>query len=453
MTHQYIPQRPLGMFEKNQLAKQLTKGYASVTLTAVLHHPPRTISPAPFYKRYLYSALSPLIQQHPMLRLTVANIDQPSVHFVQLTRLRLDDLVMVTDQDAFWNVATQERIITEECQHEFNLFGMVPLWRLRVSCHPDRLDQCSITLSLQHVIADGLSTTIIWHDILRNLNNDNLENLDDKEMFDTSGTCDVPLPIEHRHGPYDPTISPQDPMPADGWQGDFPAPDNETLDTVLRLVKVDRSIWMRLVDKAKTRGVSMHAVIYASYLLSWMAEYPDRSVKTVTAINCRPYCHVPDDELGIFFGRYELGWPLADLASCTSFWTLAKDYHDLIQRNKLLTCQRSLLMGDSLPAYPDDYCNVWYDARKKYAMGRSGGLNMSDLGRFGYSVDGSWTLHDMWFAQSAHTFATILALNVITVNESMHAAITWQRGSVQENKALGVIDLFVSRLEKEAYLD
>lgn len=248
-------------------------------------------------------------------------------------------------------------------------------------------------------------------------------------------------------------------MPVDGWQGDFPAPENEKLDTVLRLVKVGSQAWSNLVKAAKSKGVSVHAVLYAAYLLSWVTEYPDQAVKFVSAINCRPYCQppIPANELGIFFGRYECGWPLEKLAlysssstSTDTFWKLAQDYHTLIQNNKLLTCQRSLLMGDALPNYPDDYCDVWYSAKRNFKMGRSGGLNISDLGRFSYVVRDAWTLDELWFAQSAHTYATILAINVITTNGTMHAAITWQRGSVQEEKALRFIDSFVSRLENES---
>ncbi|ORZ21508.1 alcohol acetyltransferase [Absidia repens] len=471
MDAKYILRRPLGMFEKNQVAKQLTKGYASVTLTAELQHPPRPTNTTAtnFYKQHLKSALLPLIQKHPMLRLSLLMADKPAARFVQLLHLQLDGLVIVTDQDRFWDQETQERIITEECQHEFDLFALKPLWRLRVSCHDDAADRCSITLSVQHVIADGLSTATLWKDILIYMNNssgdmDSVNKVDGDTVsfsFDTSDDCEVPLPIEDRNGPKDTTITASDPMPADGWQGDFPAPEGETLDTVLHLAKVGDKAWTNLLRKAKMNSVSMHAVVYAAYLLSWMSVYPNQPVKTATAINCRTYCQppIPDDELGIFFGRYECGWPLDKLdllvnnsTGRSAFWNLANIYHNLIQENKLLTCQRSLLMGDSLPAYPDAYCDVWYNARKNFKMGRSGGLNISDLGRFNYSSgdDDLWKLEHLWFAQSVHFYATILAVNVVTANGTMHAAITWQRGSVLENKALRFIDLFISTLEKES---
>ncbi|KAI8077781.1 alcohol acetyltransferase [Halteromyces radiatus] len=485
----YITQRPLGMFEKNQIAKQLTKGYASVTLTASLHHPPRSNGDIPtvFYKKYLYPALATMIQKHPMLRLTVHDTDKSSAHFVQLLKLAYDDLVLVTDHDQFWIPNIQETIITEECQHEFDLFGLCPLWRLRVSCHPDKLDQCSITLSVQHVIADGLSTTVLWQELLHNLNNidsNSHNHIVDSLYFDTSSVCQVPLAIEDRNGPKDINVSPSDPVPTDGWQGDYAAPPNEKLDTVMHLMQVDVQTWTSLLKKAKMYEVSLHAVLYSAYLLSWMSEYPDQAVKTVTAINCRTYCQppIPHDELGIFFGRFEYGWPLEKLNaltedttddetpldgnkhlfmndnidtgifSTTTFWKLAKIYHDVVQENKLLTCQRSLLMGDSLPNYPEDYCNVWYNARKMFEKGRSGGLNISDLGKFNYSTGAkaTWTLDHLWFSQSAHFYATILAVNAITVNGSMHATITWQRGSVQEEKALRFIELFHARLKKES---
>ncbi|KAI9309231.1 hypothetical protein BJ944DRAFT_154717, partial [Cunninghamella echinulata] len=256
----------------------------------------------------------------------------------------------------------------------------------------------------------------------------------------------------------------------DGWEGDFPAPENEQLDTVLHFMQIGGNTWSRLIQKSKQHQVSLHAIIYSAYLLSWISVYTDTSVKTVTAINCRPYCDPPvaNDELGIFFGRFEYGWPKEALlpfmeqdnnvtspSSSSSFWKLAKLYHQLVQENKLLTCQRSLLMEDALPTFPESYCNVWYQSRKTFKMGRSGGLNISDLGKFVQDEKNDegrnkWVLNNLWFCQSAHIYATVIAVNVVTSNGNMNATITWQRGSIIEEKALKFLENFKQRLENEA---
>ncbi|CAO3642026.1 unnamed protein product [Cunninghamella echinulata] len=483
MKPEYILQRPIGMFEKNQIAKQLTKGYASVTLTAILDHPSRSSSSSEsestthFYKKQLYPALNLLIQSHPMLQLCVLNADQPSARFVQLTTLKLDDLVIVSENDRYWETECQKRVITNECQHEFDLFALKPLWRLNVSAHSDRSDQCSITFTVQHVIADGLSTLIVWKDLLRYLNNQHqhqasFNNIDiTSAYFDTSKPCNIPLPIEQRNAPKDPNVKPGPPVPEDGWEGDFPAPEKEQLDTIIHLMQIRGDTWSQLIQKSKQHQVSLHAIIYSAYLLSWTSIYPDISVKTVTAINCRPYCDPPvgNDELGIFFGRFEYGWPKETLipfieqqdsdetsSSSSSFWKLAKVYHQLVQENKLLTCQRSLLMEDALPTYPESYCNVWYQSRKSFKMGRSGGLNISDLGKFVQEDEknnegrNKWVLNNLWFCQSAHIYATVIAVNVVTSNGNMNTTITWQRGSIIEEKALKFVEKFKQTLENEA---
>ncbi|CAO3647632.1 unnamed protein product [Cunninghamella blakesleeana] len=474
MKSEYILQRPLGMFEKNQVAKQLTKGYASVTLTAILDHPPRPQAEpiTLFYKKHLYSALERLIQSHPMLQLCVLNADKPSAQFIQLTHLNLNDLVIISENDEFWDTSCQERIITNECQHEYDLFSLKPLWRLHVSAHPDRPDQSSITFTVQHVISDGLSTLIVWKDLLQYLNDqkhqksDFIIDITSKTHFDTSKPCDIPLPIEQRNAPKDPNVTPSPPVPEDGWEGDYVAPENEQLDTIVHMMQIKSDVWSKLVKKAKQHQVSLHAVIYSAYLLTWGLLYPDTSVKTATAINCRTYCNPPvsNDELGIFFGRLECGWPKEKLFQFTehgetslAFWRLAKTYHQFVQDNKLLTCQRSLLMEDTLPTYPESYFDVWYNSRKLFKMGRSGGLNISDLGRFvqdnnnnNNQIENSWILNNLWFCQSAHIYATVIAVNVVSTNGNMNATITWQRGSVFEDRALKFLDEFKQRLEIEA---
>ncbi|KAI8071235.1 hypothetical protein BC940DRAFT_317049 [Gongronella butleri] len=451
-------QRQLGMLEKNQIAKQLTKGYASVTLTAIVNHPPRPIAtnPASFYIQQFQPALQRMLAQHPMLRLTVADVEKPSAHFVQLDRFLMDDLVFITENHEFWEKPCLERIIREECQHHFDLFASVPLWRLRVSCHAQQLDSCCVTLTLQHVIMDGLSTLVFWKDLLQHLNDTN-DQKDASGVIDLDPVVNVPLPFELRGcpivelGPY------SDFIPENGWQGDFAARENEELDTVVHIDHFGGDALATLVKRAKIEYVSVHSAIYAAYLLAWASRYQGRSVKTATAINCRPFCVPPvGDELGIFFGRYECGWDEITLAlhaenDLASFWDLAREYHTRLQAKKQETCQRTLLTDSLLPTYPESYCNVWTSARKKFSMGRSGGLNISDLGRFDVDQEGkAWTMTETWFCQSAHSFATVIALNVITTCGQLDVAFTWQQGSVVDHTAKDVIRSFMRILSSQA---
>ncbi|ORX44418.1 hypothetical protein DM01DRAFT_1267216, partial [Hesseltinella vesiculosa] len=222
----------------------------------------------------------------------------------------------------------------------------------------------------------------------------------------------------------------------DGWQGDFSPPENESLDTVVCLENIDGESWSKILRQAKQEQVSVHSMLYAAYLLAWASVYPARSVKTATAINCRQLCIPPvGKELGIFFGRFECGWDQETLGAhvndAKKFWDFAHKYHTILQSNKEDTCRQALQLGETLVQFPEAYCNVWLSCRNNFHMGRSGGLNISDLGRFVPSACETWRLQEVLFCQSAHLFATVIALNIVTSCGKMNATFTWQRGSIE----------------------
>ncbi|KAI8074622.1 alcohol acetyltransferase-domain-containing protein, partial [Gongronella butleri] len=300
------------------------------------------------------------------------------------------------------------------------------------------------------------STLVFWKDLLRHLN-DTKDLTDETNEIEMEPVVEVPLPFEQRGCPIVDLGPNLDFIPDNGWQGDYPAHENEELNTVVHINQFEGDALKKLVKRAKLEGVSVHSAIYTAYLLAWVTHYQGRTVKTATAINCRPFC-VPavGDELGVFFGRFECGWDEITLAlhaanDFASFWDLAREYHKRLQSKKQETCQRTLMMDSLLKTFPESYCDVWTSARKKYLMGRSGGLNISDLGRFDVDQEGNaWTMKEMWFCQSTHSFATAIALNVITACGKLDVAFTWQQGAVVDHKAEAVIRSFLKILSNQA---
>ncbi|CAO3599981.1 unnamed protein product [Absidia cylindrospora] len=133
--------------------------------------------------------------------------------------------------------------------------------------------------------------------------------------------------------------------------------------------------------------------------------------------------------------------------TCPLLWRLAVHYHAALQSNKSRVAVGGQFLG--LLDYPKGYVGYWHDKRKKNRMGREGGLEHSDLGRF-HSADGenaTWLLDGLWFAQSAQIYTTALGLNTITVKDVVYASFGCQRGSLDESKVTKVMDRFVDILQ------
>ncbi|KAF7727579.1 hypothetical protein EC973_007340 [Apophysomyces ossiformis] len=454
----YTRQRKLGILEKYQVSKQLNNAYGNVVVMGMLQHESRPDGGKEFYLDKFYAALSKLIRDHPQLCLAVAEEDQPSAHFVHLTSFDFAEVLHLVEEP-YWE--TQTDVLADECRIEFDLKNTtLPLWRLRVSFHPERPEECAVTLAIHHTMGDGMSLSIFWHEFLLHINT--VEAVPRTTYVLERQAEAVPPPMEDRNPP---TANVLDvlgtvlagrlkALPVIGrlfgptsWAGEFPAAENEMHHTVVRLAQVDGDAWAKLTQIAKQRKLSAHAVLYAALLLAWTDIYPDQKALDIsTPINCRALCQppVPKNELGNFVGVYERLWK----RPFPEFWSLAEIYHKALQRSKPTATKKSTMLK-FLPKYPESYNNMWYDKRKGFPMGRSGGLELSDLGRF-ECHEGDWQLKSIWFCQSSHTYTTAIGANTITANGSMYATIVWQKDSLDETKAEKFVSRFAQRLIAEA---
>ncbi|KAI8143519.1 hypothetical protein BJV82DRAFT_610732 [Fennellomyces sp. T-0311] len=168
--------------------------------------------------------------------------------------------------------------------------------------------------------------------------------------------------------------------------------------------------------------------------------YPNTMVKTTTPTNCRPVSpQVARDEMGNFFGAYTHTWTKSDV----KFWDRAKIYGQLLKANKT---QAAKVAGQLsyFSKYPEDYCDFWY-GHLENPMGRSGGIELSDLGRV--VLNKSWQIQSLWFCQSAQVFTSPLSINTISTQDTMYASIGWQRGSLDESKADALGPLLLETLK------
>ncbi|KAK4519472.1 uncharacterized protein ATC70_009708 [Mucor velutinosus] len=461
--------RPLGLLEKYQLSKQLTKAYGNITLTAELEHPVLyhdTMLANDQEKLYQHSfapALTCLVQTHPHLSLTVRDKTESTAHFVQLDTINLADNVQLTD------IASLQDLIAEQTGAEFDVDTLLPLWRIKIM--PQTSTSCIVVLAVHHIIFDGMSLTTFWGDFLKKLNAKQESQMVDKEegLIIRVKEATVPLPYEASGAPslsltWDvvpvlchsliPKLLPTaiaryvDPVSYDGWKGDFAAIDGEAHNTDVRLISVPCDIWKPIMNECKRQGISVHAILFMALMLTWKRLYPDQTTEASTPINCRGLCNppVPNNQIGNFVGAYTSIWTGKQLQQ--DIWLLAKKYHNDLNKNKIDGAKQPLFLK-YLPEFPASYCDFWYDKRKNSAMGRAGGIELSDLGRFSCpsQQDTAWKVKQMYFCQSAQTFTNAFHLNSVTTNDTLFCTVSWQKGSLDTAKINKFHDTFIGILK------
>lgn len=460
--------RPLGLLEKYQISKQTVKAYGNVVLAAQLEHPAGNQKPHLFFRNAFQPALAHLIQTHPSLSVIVRNANESTAHFEQLTTVDISAIVNVVD-----NLDNLQELIRNEICKEFDIEAYNPLWRLSVM--PTSETTCTVVFAAHHVICDGMSLAIFWKDFLNALNTYYGAGIKDEQQLITVPDVKMAAPYELCNPPeisiiwdvipilfknFAPNFLPEflvnyiNPLKHKAWQGDQAAVEGEPHNTNVRLICVPRNIWKPLMVEAKSRKISAHAILYIATISSWAELYPGCTTEVGTPINCRSICRPPISprQMGNFVGNHVAVWSDKQLSKNSNgkFWCLAASYHEDVQKNKVKAAKQSLYLN-FLPEYPESFSNFWYDKRKNSRLGRAGGIEVSDLGRFedeGVKISKYWNLQNLHFCQSAQVFTNALQVNSVSFNDNLYLTLSWQKGALEESKINKFHDVFIRTLDR-----
>ncbi|KAI9315115.1 hypothetical protein BX666DRAFT_358218 [Dichotomocladium elegans] len=459
-------QRGVGLLEKYQISKLLTKCYGSVSNTALLRH--RTARPdsdpeaiQTFYLKALHPALSRLVKKHPFLSVIPVDVDQPTAHFALLESYDLRDIVHVNPSFRYWEHLSD--LIRGAVKYEFDHLrpNGLPMWSLQIDVHPDRPYECAMTLIVYHLIMDGRSVLVFWRDLLNELKMIGGGESQQQQPFVVA--CDpdavVPPPYEERN----PVLRASTALwgtkedEAQMWQGDYEAnrdPATAQCDTDVRQFKVDGDAWAKIVSTSKSHGVTPHAPIMIACVSAFAELYPGRVLRTMTAVNTRPLCNppVPDDEFGNFFGVFFKFWrSAAAMHEKKSFWDQCIEYQNFVREHKTSAAAFTQNVLRPLESFPESFCRFWTDNLTKYALGRPGGIALSDLGILRTDAQSSeWTLEEIYFSQAAHMYTLAMGLNVISLPHGMFGTLCWHKGAVDPAKADRFGGLVAKKLEEIA---
>ncbi|KAI8055601.1 uncharacterized protein B0P05DRAFT_641257 [Gilbertella persicaria] len=349
-------ERNLGLLEKYQLACNLLNCYGSIKLPVLLDHLAVEGYPAHFHLNTFQPALRTLLDAHPNLLVTIRDKKTKHAHFVLLSHADLSKIVLITQpQEKKMDQIVQELVSIQYFDNQdIETDPLLPLWRLHVV--PQSTTSCIVSFVVSHVVADGMSLTVIWKEFLKALKNDSHTD-SSKYIVKINTNQRVPPPYEKSgassvsfirdvlpkaYTDLLPSVLPTclarliNPIRYKSWKGEALAVPGQKHDSC-------------------KRGISAHAVLVAAKFLVWAHLYPQACTKFYTSINTRGFCHPPlsPNRIGNFIGIHDSIWDTQQLLT-QDIWTIAAMYHQDLQKHKYDGIKETLMIK-YLGSYPKGY--------------------------------------------------------------------------------------------------
>ncbi|KAI9289892.1 alcohol acetyltransferase [Umbelopsis sp. AD052] len=449
--------RPLGLLEKYQIGKRLANCYGTVTLTVNLHH--ATSRPAQDENSWYLAKLTPAIHQicneQPYLVSVVANYNTPEAHWIQLENIDATDIV-VSKTISLQDPTAVESLIAQQCNDAFDLNDTTkPLWRLCIASDPQDLNRCIIVLAWDHVIYDGISSTIFFDRFLELLNT-TTETESSETTFSVKAIRKMPLPYDQRSPPTPKLITEVVPkaftellLPSfitrrsqvGLWRGQHKAKE-ETHKTRVRIIEIDTE---SLMARCKAENSTPHCAVHVAAIMAASSELMGNATKLSfkTPINARGLCNpaIPQNEIGNFVGSFET---TVTVPLKRSFWDESRVYRAKLKDGKYNAGKASAYLA-YLGSFPEEYKKYSKSPFEKHELGRGGGIELSDLALWkNQTGKGQWNLEKATFCQSINVYDTPLTMNSVTVGNKLRISITWQDGATDADK----VDNFVKKVNQ-----
>lgn len=199
--------------------------------------------------------------------------------------------------------------------------------------------------------------------------------------------------------------------------------DNSTIDqTIIAAQSVSGDSMKRLVNLAKMNHTSVHGVLCAaaSLALRDLTDNGDKIFNIATPVSLREKA-----DFGKVLGNYVAGtagnFPVTRV---TSMWELARMVKNQIRKD-LVGAERTLGLINLI----DDMAGFLQRKEDKYHMGRSGTIEVSNLG-LTFSGDVRW-----YFSQGNHYVGPLVVVNAVTNAKSSEMFLTASARSLCCNRA------------------
>ncbi|GAM22898.1 hypothetical protein SAMD00019534_060730, partial [Acytostelium subglobosum LB1] len=472
------PSRDMGFMERYQLSKQTADVYGKLCLLCQLTiqtplSPGQTIN-----QEYLVAILQPAItelcQEIPSMTLVVSDIASNKPSFSNISSFDLLQVLKVTHNVDFGDQDALQLHLANEVSSDFDLRDQsVPLWNLHVLVDDRRPNELVIIWSVHHLISDGVSTSILWTHLLRCINDTSSSSTSSTSTSTIIAPTSVPplQPPFDKRTPHHPTITDLVPVlfkelllpsfikrwtDTTYWAGETHAVRAHH-QTLVELVQLEDDLVERLNVACKKEDTTIHAALcvaaVASLLETLGGDASTTAIKTCTPISARKYCEPPVsiEEVGNFVAAFDKVWQMPLTSLKEKFWQQCREYKTQLAGNSINDVKMVNMLkyvGEN-PAKWDDF---WWSREHKLPMGRSGSIELSDLGKWNLvqKQDDQWKAQSAVFAQSSNVYGSVLSFNCVSLNGRLRPSITWQPGVISQDKVKEVSKLLSSTLSELA---
>eukprot|EP01132_Coremiostelium_polycephalum_P003940 gene3940-4917_t len=433
-----IISRELGLLEKYQVSKQTTQVYGTLSLSGKV-----SIESADqrvnreYLLGVLVTAFQQLCNEIPQLSIALTDINTATPKWLILNSIDFDRLLnVVTEPLLFLNDEKNNdtTIITNHIQEELKLdFNLddktIPLWRIKIITGDQVPNQFFMIWSFHHVIADGLSTKILWNRLLNSINGgDSTASTKTSTIINIrSNLLKIEPPFDQRT-PHQPTITTLLPVlfkhlllpsfikkyfEVQYYTGENPAV-KELHNTQVMIISVPKDITEELSKKCKQQNTSLHSAIYLTIIKSMLEVFGDNlTIRSDTPFSSRTYCDppIPDTEVGNFVGGFQRTgtYSLAQFSNEPSFYQECQKYKNELLANSISDIKTANMLK-YVGEFPNKWNEFWHNRLTGCPNGRSATFEFSDLGKMnntnpdGASEGKKWNLESFIFAQSANVF-------------------------------------------------
>ncbi|KAF9375341.1 hypothetical protein CPB97_011523 [Podila verticillata] len=419
--------------------------------------------------KLLTAPLTWLIQHHPSLSAVVGDHLKANPAYLKMPSV---DLSRVISYQAIKNKLEINRVLEDEHNNPCDLGDhTLPLWRI-VVVHVQDDDTFHLLFSFQHTMADGAGIIALTEQLVERLNHEALNPSSTAlPTIVPSPTEDVPASMESRidctpgirtwlreaRAMFLPAFL-KKALEKKSWAGEFPAdPCNPHITQIGYMTLTESETW-QVMQAAKTRHTTVHSVLFAAILFATKAVFLSKIVDDNNMVVAPDMLHFSTpislrNVLTPAVGRFDLGNYVSDHVTRdvsvqleTQFWDLARQIREeVVQRTTTPYGVRSLVEVMGLLNYLPKHDGGWAEFMRSFSVleqnGRMHSLRCSNLGK-GWNQSKTTTTEtpgepvttpvvfkvvDGLFSQGAATTTVCLCVNVVTANNVMTVATSWQK--------------------------
>ena len=396
------------------------------------------------FKEAIFSALSVVIQRHPILSAIPVDEDSASPYFARLPEINLEDAVMFLTRQTLYDGYSQDVELDSVLEKQHNTdfktnYGTVPFWRLIILKSPNSEIEFVASFIYHHALGDGASGVAFQKHFISAMTSASAplrSNIISPPTSPLLPNLELlhPLPIP----PPSPSSTPPTP-----WTGGHIRLPMKSFFQTLVLPQDITTRFLHTCRAHKTTLTSTLPVLTARVLAHLLPlESPD--LKCIIPVNIRrflPPNSVADDDMGVWIDAISITYHSAeeDAQDSESTWDEARRSRAVISAyiasdGQRINVAQMKQRGDMRKVF---LSTVGHERDSSFEVSNLGAVSAGERAR----EEGGWRMGRCGFSRSAFAAGGVFSIGAITgCDGCLCLGFSWQEGVVGERLMKDVIE-------------